>query len=158
LAVGLVVLGAFVWRSLGVETPAVDLRLFRHRSFAVANLISVVFSIAFTAMFFGNVFFLTQRWHLPIFEAGLWISPGPFTVVPAAIRGGRLADRLGYRRLFVVGGLVFAIGALWLLHAAGAEPSFFAWLPGSILNGAAIGMVLPSLSGAAATDLDPAEF
>jgi EmrB/QacA subfamily drug resistance transporter len=158
ITAGLVLLGVFVVHSLRVRSPAVDLRLFSKRSFAVANSISLVFSIAFTAMFFGNVFFLTQRWHLPIFQAGLWISPGPLTVIPVAILSGRLADRIGYRGLFVLGGLVFSTGALWLLHNASQEASFLAWLPGSISMGVAIGMVLPSLSGAAATDLAPGSF
>src|SRR6185436_17849033 len=77
LAAGLVLLALFVRRSLRAETPALDLRLFARRSFAIANAMTLLFSIAFSAMFFGNVFFLTERWQLPIVEAGLWISPGP---------------------------------------------------------------------------------
>ena len=84
-------------------------------------------------MFLGNVFFLTERWHRSIFEAGLWISPGPLTVIPVAILAGRRADRIGYRSLFVVGGLLYAAGALWLLQLGHRSPSFFLWLPGSIV-------------------------
>jgi MFS family permease len=72
---------------------------------------------------------------------------------------GRLADRIGYRPLFVAGGLLFSAGAAWLLFSRTHEAaSFLLWLPGSILMGAAIGMILPSLSGAAASDLDAATF
>lgn len=158
LAAGLAMLTVFVWQSLRVPIPALDLRLFRLRTFATANAMSLVFSMAFTAMFLGNVFFLTERWHRTIFEAGLWISPGPLTVIPVAILSGRRADRIGYRPLFVVGGLLFAAAALWMLHVAGGEPSFSSWLLGSIIMGASIGMVLPSLSGASAVELDAAAF
>lgn len=159
LVLGAALLLLFVWRSLLVRTPALDLRLFGRPTFAIANAVSLVFSVAFTAMFFGNVFFLTERWHLSIFEAGLWISPGPLTVIPVAILTGRLADRIGYRPLFVAGGLLFSAGAAWLLFSNAHEAaSFLLWLPGSILNGAAIGMILPSLSGAAASELDAATF
>jgi MFS family permease len=133
-------------------------RLFRLRTFAAANVLKLIFSIAFTVMFLGNVFFLTERWQRSIFEAGLWISPGPLTVIPVAILAGRRADRIGYRPLFVVGGLLYAIGALWLLYLGHCSPSFFRWLPGSIVMGAAIGMVLPSLGGASALELDPSSF
>lgn len=158
LALGVAGLATFVWRSLRVRVPALDLRLFRLRTFATANALSLVFSIAFTVMFLGNVFFLTERWQRSIFEAGLWISPGPLTVIPVAILAGRRADRIGYGPLFVVGGLLYAVGALWLFHLGHRSPSFFLWLPGSIVMGTAIGMVLPSLGGASALELDAASF
>jgi EmrB/QacA subfamily drug resistance transporter len=158
LAAGAALLALFVARSLRARSPALDLRLFGRRSFALANALSLVFSIAFTAMFFGNVFFLTERWHLSILQAGLWISPGPLTVIPVAILAGRRADRIGYRPLFVAGGLLFAAGAAWLLRNGHHAASFVSWLPGSIAMGAAVGMVLPSLSGASALGLDSGSF
>jgi MFS family permease len=79
----------------------------RHR---LANLASFVFAIAFTAMFFNFVFFLTQMWHYTLFQAGLAITPGPLVVIPVAIIAGRIADRRGHRGPLVVGGLVFALG------------------------------------------------
>ena len=79
-------------------------------------------------------------------------------MIPVAIASGRLADRAGYRPLFVVGGLVFSLGGLWLLLRAHAAASFLVWLPGSLLMGTSIGMVLPSLSGAAVSQLDAAKF
>jgi EmrB/QacA subfamily drug resistance transporter len=158
VAAGIGLGGAFVWRSLRAASPALDLRLFRKPSFAIANAMTLVFSIAFTAMFFGNVFFLTERWQLSILEAGLWIAPGPITVIPVAILSGRIADRFGYRPLFVAGGLLFSLGALWLLHRVDMAAGFLVWLPGSLVMGAAIGMVLPSLSGAAVSQLEPSSF
>jgi EmrB/QacA subfamily drug resistance transporter len=158
VAAGLALAAAFVWRSLRAATPALDLRLFARPTFAIANVMTLVFSIAFTAMFFGNVFFLTERWHLTIFEAGLWIAPGPITVIPVAIASGRIADRFGYRPLFVAGGALFALGALWLLYRVDMPAGFLIWLPGSLIMGSAVGMVLPSLSGAAVSQLDPSSF
>ncbi len=158
LGAGLAMLAVFVRRSLRVPVPALDLRLFRLKTFAVANAMSLVFSVVFTAMFLGNVLFLTERWHRTIFETGLWMSPGPLAVIPVAVVAGRRADRIGYRPLFVWGGLLFATAALWMLHISGGEPSFSAWLLGSIGMGASIGMVLPSLSGASALELDAAAF
>jgi EmrB/QacA subfamily drug resistance transporter len=153
---GLALLTLFVFRSVHVAVPALDVRLFRRRTFAIANAMTLVFSIAFTAMFFGNVFFLTERWRLSILEAGLWMSPGPLTVIPVAIFAGRRADRIGYRSLFITGGILYAMGAAWMLHVANEAPRFLLWLPPSIVMGTAVGMVLPSLSGASALELDAA--
>jgi EmrB/QacA subfamily drug resistance transporter len=155
---GVILFVLFVVRSLRVPVPALDLRLFQLRSFAVANVMTVVFNVVFTAMFFGNVLFLTERWHRSILEAGLWMSPGPLTVIPVAILAGRLADRIGYRSIFIVGGVLYALGAMWLLRVADQPASFVLWLPGSIIVGAAVGMVIPSLSGASTRELDESTF
>jgi len=153
---GALLLASFVWRSLRHPVPALDLRLFRLRSFAVANVMTVVFGVAFTAMFFGNVLFLTERWHRSIFEAGLWMSPGPLAVMPVAVLAGRYTDRIGYRPIFIAGGLLYSAGAAYLLHTVDKAASFALWLPGAIVMGVAIGMILPSLSGASTRELDSA--
>ena len=55
-------------------------------------------------------------------------------------------------RPFLVGGarLLYAVAGLWFLLVPGAEPDYLgAWLPGLVLSGLSVGMVLPSLAGAA---------
>jgi EmrB/QacA subfamily drug resistance transporter len=151
-------LAGFVARSLRVKEPALDLRLFRLRTFSIANAITLVFSIAVTAMFFGNVLFLTERWHLSILETGVWTLPGPLTVVPVAIFAGRCADRLGYRPILISGGLLYAVGATLLLHMADQTASFARWFLACIVMGVAVGMVLPALSGASTRELAASAF
>ncbi len=148
-------LAAFVRRSLQVPHPALDLGLFRRPTFAAANALSFVFSIGFTASFFGSVFFLTERWGLSVADAGPWLSPAPLVMVPVALLAGKHVAHFGYRRFLVAGGLAFAAAGALLLAASGDEPRFAAvWLPMSLLLGASLGLVLPSLSGAMALELD----
>jgi len=156
---GAVLLAVFVVRSLRAPAPMVDLRLFARRSVATANAITFVFCIAFSAIFFCHVFFLTGRWHLSIMTAGLYMSPAPLTVVPVAVVTGRFADRIGYGRIFVVGGLLFATAGLWLIRIADMPSAVAAvWFPAAILLGFSIGLVLPSLSGASVTGLPPQQY
>jgi MFS family permease len=80
-------------------------------------------------------------------------------VVPTAIVAGRIAARTGHRPLLVIGSLVYAASGLWLLLVPGAEPAYLTeWLPGLFLSGIGVGMVLPSLSGAAVAGLPPAQY
>ncbi|HEU4406134.1 MAG TPA: MFS transporter [Polyangiaceae bacterium] len=145
---------AFVARSRRAAVPALDLALFSDRSFSLANFATFVFNAGFTAAFFGNVLFLTKAWGYSLQQAGLAVTPGPLTVVPVAIVGGRLADRYGCRPVLFAGGLVSAAGSAWLMRATGLEPNFFAtWLPGIVLTGAGVGLVLPVMSGAATSTL-----
>jgi len=93
----------FVRRTSEAASPAVDLSLFSNHTYRLVNLATFVFAIAFTAMFFNFVFFLTQRWGYTLFQAGLAITPGPLVVIPVAILAGRIADRRGHRAVLVAG-------------------------------------------------------
>jgi MFS family permease len=110
-------------------------------------------------MFFGFFFFTMQVWHYSLPMAGLAVTPGPLLVVPVAVLSGRLAARLGHRPLLVAGSLIYAAGGIWFYLRAGVEPDYLGtWLPGLMLTGTAVGMVLPSLSGAAVARLAPTRF
>jgi EmrB/QacA subfamily drug resistance transporter len=159
LAAGLVVLGLFVVRSLQVPHPALDLTLFRARSFRWANIATAAFTIGFTAMFFALIQFLIQVWGYGVVRAGLAMMPGPLVVMVLAPQFGRLAGRVGQRRLLVPGGLVYAAAGVWLLLATDEHPSYAAhMLPGSLVAGLGVAMVIPHLTSAAVQELPVDEF
>jgi EmrB/QacA subfamily drug resistance transporter len=151
-------LGAFAVESRLSSSPVVDFRLFRDRNFQLANIAILFYAIAFNAMFLGFVFFLTRVWGYSIFQAGLAITPGPLTVMLVAISSGKFAARRGHRPLIAVGGLIFAAGGLLLMNAP-LEPAYLSvWLPSSIFTGIGVGLVFPSLNGAAVHGLPPERF
>jgi EmrB/QacA subfamily drug resistance transporter len=158
LAAAVVLLICFVLESRVSISPVVDFALFRDRNFQLANLAILFYAMAFNAMFLGFVFFLTRVWHYSIFEAGLAITPGPLTVMLVAIGSGKFAARRGHRPLIVVGGLVFAAGGLLLAHAPLAPSFLRVWLPSAIFTGIGVGLVFPSLNGAAVHGLPPGRF
>ncbi|MBO9523966.1 MAG: DHA2 family efflux MFS transporter permease subunit [Nocardioidaceae bacterium] len=159
LAAGLVVLTVFVVRTLDHPHPALDLSLFGARSFRWANIATAAFTIGFTAMFFAQVLFLTQVWGYGIVRTGLVMMPGPIVVMVLAPYFGRLAGRVGQRSLLVPGGLVYAASSLWLLAVMDTEPSWAAHLlPGTLLGGLGVAMVIPHLTSAAVQGLPPDQF
>lgn len=156
---GLLLLTIFVAWARRSPNPAIDLSLFNDRTYRYVNLASLAFGIAFTMMFFAMFFFLMQVWHYSLPRAGLAVSPGPLLVVPVAMVTGRFAARFGHRPLLVLGSLLYAIGGLWLYMRVGMTADYLGvWLPGLLMTGTAVGMVLPSLSGAAVARLAPARF
>ncbi len=127
---GAISLVAFVVRSSRVTSPALDLTLFRERTFSLANAGVFCYSIGFTAMFFGSILFLTRIWGYTLLQVGLALMPGPLMVVLLAPIAGRLAAVHGHRRLLLPGGLVYASDALVLLLGLTTTPHFLAvWLP-----------------------------
>ena len=142
-----VALVAFVARCAQVANPLFDLALFRAPSFRWANLAMLTFSIGFSAMFLGNVLFFTRVWHYDIVQAGLAVSIGPLIVACSAPLFGRLAQRVGQRRLLVPGGLVWAAGGLLLLVRVTPVPAYLThYLPSVVLTGFGVALCLPQLS------------
>jgi len=148
-----------VVRTLDHPHPALDLTLFGARSFRWANIATAAFTIGFTAMFFASIQFLLQVWHYGIVRAGLAMMPGPIVVMVLAPLFGRTAARVGQRTLLVPGGLVYAASGAWFLRTIGTEPSYAAhMLPGALLGGLGVAMVIPHLTSAAVQGLPADAF
>jgi len=145
---------AFVLWARSRSDALIDLSLFQHRTYRFVNAATLVFGTAFSMMFLGFFFFMIGVWHYSLPQAGLAVTPGPLLVMPTAILTGRLASRLGHRPFLVGGSLLYAGSSLWLLLVPGSEPNYLLhWLPGLVMSGIAVGLVLPSLSAAAVSRL-----
>jgi EmrB/QacA subfamily drug resistance transporter len=156
---GLVLLGLFVVRCSRVDNPVIRLSLFRANNFRWANAAMVIFAIGFNAMFLGNVLFLTRVWGYSILRAGLAISVGPLIVAATAPMFGKLAGRIGQRRLLMPGGLLWAAGGLFLIARATTTPDYVGtYLPTVAFTGLGVALCLPQLSSAAVQGLPPDQF
>src|SRR5262245_17314596 len=61
---------------------------------------------------------------------------------------GSLAGRVGQRALLMVVGTIFGLAFLLLYLTTGAAPRYLIqWLPGMVLTGIGVGLVLPSRLG-----------
>jgi EmrB/QacA subfamily drug resistance transporter len=149
----------FVRRCAKVSNPVLDLTLFESRSFRWANAAMMIFAIGFSAMFLGGVLFLTGVWHYSILRAGMAASVGPLIVAATAPFFGKLAARVGQRRLLIPGGLVWGLGGALLITNVTVNPHYVSnYLPSVILSGLGVALCLPQLSSAAVQGLPPQRF
>jgi EmrB/QacA subfamily drug resistance transporter len=147
---GLIFLSWFVSRSLRVPVPALDLILFSARNFRYANIATLVFGAAFSAMFLGGVLFLANVWGYDTAHAGLGMTPGPLLVIVVAPLAGRLAARIGHRVPLILGGIVFGAGFLLRWAVTSSTSHYLSqWLPVVITTGIGVGLLMPSLASAA---------
>lgn len=159
LGASLLLFLAFIAWAAKAAHPLVDLRLFHNTTYSAVNLATLSFAIAFAMMFFAFFSYMTGIWHFSLPQAGIAVTPGPLLVVPTAIVSGRVAAKIGHRPGLVLGSLVYAASGLWLALVPGSEPAYLTqWLPGLVLSGIGVGMVLPSLSGAAAAGLPKDQY
>ncbi len=157
IAVTAVLLPSIWGRCKRHPAPIVDPEMLRVRSFGLAVAGSVLFFAGFGAMLLAGVLFLTSVWHEQVLTAGLMLFPGPAMATAFSVPSARLGARVGYRIPGVIGAVMFAAGSVWFITRTGNRPAFLTeYLPGSMIGGAGVGLVIPTLTGAGASSL-PAE-
>jgi EmrB/QacA subfamily drug resistance transporter len=158
-AAAVVLLALFTLRSARHPAPVVELSLLRPPAFALASLSALLFFAAFAVLLIGNVLFLTSVWHYSVTRAGFAFFPGPFTAALTAAFSGRLGGRFGSARFGAPGGIIFALASVWFLTRLGDQPHYLArYLPGTIVGGLGVGLILPAITALAASTLPPARL
>ncbi|BBY27052.1 DHA2 family efflux MFS transporter permease subunit [Mycolicibacterium sediminis] len=147
LAVSVSGLTAVVIRSRRHPVPALDLAVLRVPEFALAIVMMLAFSCGFAGMLLVNVLYLTSTWGWSAQAAGLGLAAGPVVVVVVARLANRVAARLGIGTVATLGATSFMAGALWWLWRLGPSENYLAGLlPGQLLTGLGVGLILPTLS------------
>jgi EmrB/QacA subfamily drug resistance transporter len=160
LLVAAAVLAPAIWRrGTRHAAPIIEPAMLRVRSFGLAVVASLLFFAAFGAMLLAGVLFLTSQWHESALTAGLMLAPGPLMATIFTVPSARLGARYGYRLPGLAGVALFVLGQLWYVTQTGADPAYAsAFLPGMIVGGAGVGLVIPTITGAGASSLPPERF
>jgi len=112
VGLGLLFIAGFVLHALRVPDPLLDVRLFSHRGFAIANGTTFALGAAlFGAMFLLPLYYQTVRGQTPLM-AGLLMAPqgiGAACMMPVA---GRISDRAGPRTVVPLGMVLVIVGTL----------------------------------------------
>ncbi len=154
LSIGFLTLAGFVAHQRRTNAPALNLELFAIRNFSWSNQAMLSFGVAFSAMFFGSILFLTEVWGWSILQAGFGVAPGPAIVAVAAPRFGKLAGRIGQRPILIGGGVLYALGGILRLMMLGPDVEYLSdYLPSIILTGLGVACVFPQLSSVVAQAL-----
>jgi EmrB/QacA subfamily drug resistance transporter len=141
IAIGAVVLAAFVVWELRAKGPMLPMSFFRSRAFAATNGVSI-------AMYFGtfgSVFLLAQFFqvaqHYTALQSGLRILP--WTVMPIFIAplAGILSDRIGGRPLMALGLALQGAGLAWMAAITTPTIAYIDLVPGFVMAGAGMALV-----------------
>jgi EmrB/QacA subfamily drug resistance transporter len=159
LGAALPLLAAFVahQRRLGARSgaPLIDLTMFRNRAFAMGTTIGLAYALTTGSFFLVLALYLQQGHGLSALGSGLIFLPLGIGYFVSSTRAGQVAARLG-RQVLAVGALTVAVGYLILAGTAEAIGSTGAidWMiPGLLIAGAGIGLVMGPLPAAALADV-----
>jgi len=158
-AAAAVLLATVAARCVRHPAPIVEPALLRIRAFSVATVAATLFFAGFGAMLLSSVLMLTGPWHESVLEAGLMIAPGPAMAALFSVPGARLGQRIGMAPVGVLGTALFAASGVWWITQIGEQPNYAgAFLPGMLIGGAGVGLVIPTLTAAATAALPPARI
>jgi EmrB/QacA subfamily drug resistance transporter len=159
LAVGIVLLVAFVVHCLRGRNPLIDLGLFRDRNFTSASLVMMPFTVVFGATLLSIILWEQEVWGWSPLKTGLACAPGPFLVpVTSLFVAGPLIRKLGPSPVVALGLALFAGGCVWWALGLRLVPDLVAAVGGIVLTGIGVGLTMPTLMGAAAASLPQASF
>ncbi len=126
------------------KEPLLSPRLFRNR---ISNLGLVTQNIQWLIMqgsfFVISVFLQTVRGYNAI-QTGLILTPATIGILLSSSIAGRLAKRYSQRTLIRSGFVITIAGVLLLLFLASATSSFLTFIPGLLLMGVGVGVMLTS--------------
>jgi MFS family permease len=102
----------FVVTERRTVAPVVDLSLFRHPTFAIANALNVFANCSMFAIWLLVPYYIVNALGYPAMTGGLLLTAAPLATALAAPLAGKLTDRLGTRVLSSMGLGLEALG-LW---------------------------------------------
>src|SRR5436305_1299175 len=138
LAVGIVLLMAFVLWERRSPAPMMPLHLFRVRNFAVGNLTTLTLYAGLGIATFFLVLFVQQVGGYTPLAAGLALLPLTIVMFVLAKRFGVLADRIGPHVFMAAGPIVASAGLLLLMRTDAKADYLTMILPG--IGGFALGL------------------
>lgn len=116
LAVAVIALVGLVYRELNTPYPAVNLRVFRERTFASATAVgAVMFGMLMGSMFLLPVF-MQELLGFTATQSGLTLMPRTLTMMLVTPFVGRLYNRIHPAITIAVGVCAFAVGSWQLSH------------------------------------------
>jgi EmrB/QacA subfamily drug resistance transporter len=153
LVLAAIALTAFAVIERRVKAPMVDFAFFHSRTSLGANLVAFLISFAMFAQFFFLTLYMQNILHYTPLQTGVRFLPSTIVIIVMAPLAGRLTDRVGSRPLMTLG-LTIVAGALLIQSRLTVHSGYGLLLPGFVLMGLGMGLVMSPMSTAAMNAVD----
>jgi EmrB/QacA subfamily drug resistance transporter len=152
-SIAVVALAAFVAIERRVRVPMLDFTFFRSRTSAGSNMVAFLVTFAMFAQFFFLTLYMQNVLNYSPLQTGLRFLPATVVIIIMGPLAGRLTDRVGPRPLIVLG-LLLTGSALLIQSRLTIHSGYGLLLPGFILMGLGMGLVMSPMSTAAMNAVD----
>jgi EmrB/QacA subfamily drug resistance transporter len=147
-AAAVVLLVAFVLLERRQRLPMLDLSLFRSPTFTGANAVVLLVALAMFGVFFFVSLYMQNILGYSAVQAGAAFLPMTMVIMLVAPIAGRATDRIGSRALLTVGMVLVGIQLLYFSQL-GPDAVFWNLVPGLLVGGVGIALVMPPSAAAA---------
>lgn len=146
----------FVLLELHQRLPMFDLTLFRDSTFAGANAVALLVSLAMFGVFFFMSLFMQNVLGYSAVRAGAAFLPMTVLIIVVAPLTGKASDRLGSRWL-MAGGMTLLALCLLVFAQAGTGSDYLALLPAMLLGGFGMASTMTPMTAAALSSVPVAK-
>lgn len=116
MALGLIILGVFIWRELHCENPILNIRVFKHTRYTMSVIVGCIITIALYAGSLLTPLFLQNVQQETALQAGLVLLPASLAMALIMPLVGKLYSIVGPRLLILAGVLLIAVGSWKMAH------------------------------------------
>src|SRR4051812_36993096 len=132
-------LAAFVAIEARSGAPMLPLRFFRSRTFSAATAMGLLLNVAVYGLIFVLSLYFQRAQGRSALETGLAFAPMTGIVMATNVSAGRLARRIGARRVMLLGAVLAAAGCFALLFVDAGTP-YAAMVVQLVAFGAGVGL------------------
>jgi EmrB/QacA subfamily drug resistance transporter len=147
-AIAVVSLAVFVLLERHQRIPMLDLSLFKNPTFSGANTVMFLVGLAMFGIFFYNSLFLQNILGYGAIKTGATFLPMTVLIILIAPIAGKISDLVGPRWLMGAG-MVLLTGSLLLFGTLDARSSWWNILPGLLVGGVGMAIVMAPTTAAA---------
>jgi EmrB/QacA subfamily drug resistance transporter len=147
-ALSAVALAAFVLLELHQRAPLLDLSLFRSSTFAGANVVALLVTLAMFGVFFFMSIYMQNILGYSATKTGAAFLPMTILIILIAPIAGKWSDRIGSRALMTAG-MVCLSASLVVFSRLGLDSTFWDIFPGLVVGGFGMALVMTPMTAAA---------
>ncbi|GFE42951.1 MDR family MFS transporter [Streptococcus canis] len=156
ILIGAAVIALFIHRQLQLDVPFLDVRVFKVKQFSITTAAITLSMMAMMGVEMMLPLYLQNVHGLSALDSGLALLPGALMMGLVSPIAGRVYDKVGARRMALVGFSILAIGTIPFTFLTAATPDHFITLLYAIRM-FGIATVMMPLTASAMSALPPHE-
>ncbi|MBA2796360.1 MDR family MFS transporter [Streptococcus porcinus] len=156
ILVGIVIIAIFIRRQLTLEQPFLDIRVFKVKQFSITTLAIALSMMAMMGVEMMLPLYLQNVHGLSALDSGLVLLPGALIMGIISPLAGSAYDKVGARRLALIGFTILGIGTIPFIFLTGTTPDHYITLLYAVRM-FGIAMIMMPLTASAMSALPPHE-
>ncbi|MCK1255786.1 multidrug efflux MFS transporter [Streptococcus uberis] len=156
IVIGLIFIAIFIHRQLILEEPFLDIRVFKVKQFSITTLAIALSMMAMMGVEMMLPLYLQNVHGLSALDSGLVLLPGALMMGIVSPIAGSVYDKVGARRLALIGFSILGIGTIPFIFLTSATPDHFITLLYAVRM-FGIAMIMMPLTASAMSALPPHE-